>query len=62
MLHRNCGGEIKEDYSLPPYYNPNNPDEDVEGNLIYAIPAIVCMKCGIEILGDASIELGDENL
>jgi len=56
MLHRGCGGVIKEDRTLPPYYyDPNNPDNDVRGNPNFAIPAYWCAKCGTEIIGDAQI-------
>jgi len=44
LIHINCGGIIE-----PVYQN-----EESE------IPAILCLKCGREILGDSEIEIVDD--
>lgn len=53
MKHKDCGGEITEDETHPGY---THVDED--GNDQW-FPAIFCLKCGKEIVGDAEIELED---
>lgn len=50
MKHRGCGGEIAEDLDSPPYL--------YEGMVISVYR---CVKCGEEILGDADIELDEED-
>ena len=47
MKHKDCGGTIRESQTL--FY------EDETGRH----PALFCMKCNKEILGDPEIDLGD---
>lgn len=57
LIHKNCGGEVREDLKTKPYYyDSNNPDKDVTGNPDYMIPAYRCTKCHKEILGDSELE------
>lgn len=51
MTHKNCGGEVTESKSLPPY------DSDDHGT----VEAYECSKCMREILGDYQIEFIPEN-
>ena len=44
MIHKGCGGSVKEDPAKPPY--------EYEGSVV---PAYSCKQCGKEILGDAEV-------
>lgn len=48
MIHKGCGGTIREDYTKTYEY---------EG---VPVPAYFCTKCGVEVTGDAMIEGLDE--
>lgn len=46
MIHKKCGGEIKESETLPGY------DSEEHGY----VPAYQCTKCNVEIVSDWQIE------
>src|SRR4051812_3643720 len=54
-IHKGCGGEVKEDLSVPGYHY--NPDKDTANPDDPTVPAQRCKKCKAEILGDAQIRL-----
>lgn len=51
LVHKNCGGVVKESKNLPPY----------ESEEYGIVPAYECQECGQEILGDIQIQLISEN-
>lgn len=58
MRHRACGGAIQDDptgyvYRYCGYHEACDPYSCPKAE---AIPAIVCVKCGMEILGDSMIQ------
>lgn len=53
MIHRDCGGEIILDES-------KTYDYELDNGVMTEVPAWRCRKCGKEILGDAEIELNEE--
>lgn len=54
MRHKNCGGEIREDWTKVYVY------ADDDGNQCQ-VPGFVCQKCGKEILGDPEVEVVGED-
>ena len=57
MKHKNCGGDIEEDWSDPYIFD----DEDAK-EFGTKVPRYICQKCKIEIVGDAEIEIvGEQN-
>jgi len=51
LIHRNCGGLVIESKNLPPY-------SSTEYGII---PAYICDRCNLEILGDVQTEFIVEN-
>lgn len=51
MTHRNCGGEISEAADGRGYHFDG---EDARQFGAF-VPAYVCLKCGVEILGDRDV-------
>ena len=49
MKHKDCGGDIEEDWSKR--YEYDTDDDHIERH-----PALRCKKCGEEVIGDSQIE------
>ena len=49
MKHKNCGGDIIENWSKT--YSYEREDGSIEVH-----PSYICLKCGREIFGDIDIE------
>lgn len=59
MKHLNCGGTIEEDFSKL-YDYEIEAHESYTGEIQYLkIAALLCNKCGVEILGDNEIEVDE---
>lgn len=51
MVHKECGGEIRESEIIPPYVSEEHG----------TVPAYECSKCSDEIQGEVQIEFIPEN-
>jgi hypothetical protein len=51
-IHKNCGGELFYDETLPPYEYVTDPPT----NKVLFIYPLMCRKCGEEIISDLQIE------
>lgn len=55
LIHKGCGGQVREDPLRAVY--EYNAAELFEPPRMEKHPAMVCVQCGAEILGDAELEI-----
>lgn len=55
MTHAQCGGVIREDPAVTYEYDAS----DFATGPVVQVPALRCERCGVEIVGDGQIDLGE---